>query len=272
VDYLGVEVGRVTNVTRNADGVGVNIDAVVDRDPPLPGNVRAQIVTSSALGNAADISLDVDDQQPKGTLEPDSNINAQYVGLQLNLLPASLTHTAQQIGNMSEELRVTVKQLRESGAIEDLDKTIKQISVQANKVGDVFGSIQNVLGDSGTQKNLKNAISDLHTTIAKLNTLADSLQTASTDATTTIKGAHKDIDALSSQIGDRLTQISTILTTMQSVLTKVDTGQGTAGQLVNDPRLYESLVDTSRQLNQTVTDLKRLIEQWEQEGVYLHLK
>ena len=272
VEYLGVQVGRVTSVARSADGVGVDIDAVVDRNPPLPANVRAQIVTASALGGAADISLDIDDQQPRGTLQPNTTINAQYVGLQLNLLPASLTHTAQQIGNMSEELRVTVKKLRESGAIEDLDKTIKQISVQAGKIGDVFASIQNVLGDSDTQKNLKGAISDLHTTIAKLNTLADSLQSASTDATGTIKDVHKDVDALSSQIGDRLTQISAILTTMQSVLTKVDTGQGTAGQLVNDPRLYESLVDTSRQLNQTVSDLKRLVEQWEQEGVYLHLK
>ena len=59
---------------------------------------------------------------------------------------------------------------------------------------------------------------------------------------------------------------------MQSILGKVDKGQGTAGQLVNDPRLYQSLVDTSRELNATVADLKRLIEQWEEEGVDLHLK
>jgi hypothetical protein len=41
---------------------------------------------------------------------------------------------------------------------------------------------------------------------------------------------------------------------------------------MNDPRLYQSLVDTSRELNATVTDLRLLIEQWEQEGVPLKLK
>lgn len=272
IEYLGVQVGHVTAVARNANGVGVSIDAVVDRDPPLPANVRAQIVSAGLLGGGSLISMDVDDQKPQGSLQPDTTIDAQYVGLELNLLPPSLTQTAGQIGAMSDELRLTVKQLRESGTIDDLDKTIKQISTQAEKVGQVFDSLQNVFGDADTQKNLKGAINDLHTTIDKLSTLADTLQTTSANASDTIKGAHKDIDNLNGQIGDRLTQISGILTTLQSVLTKVDTGQGTAGQLVNDPKLYQSLVDTSRQLNETVADLKRLVEQWEQEGVYLHLK
>jgi phospholipid/cholesterol/gamma-HCH transport system substrate-binding protein len=272
IEYLGVQVGHVTAVARNSTGVGVSIDALVDSNPPLPANMRAQIVSAGLLGGGSLISMDVDDQQPKGSLKADTTIDAQYVGLQLDLLPPSLTQTAGQIGKMSEELRLTVKQLRESGAITDLDKAINQISAQAGKVGGVFDSLQNVLGDPKTQKDLKGAISDLHTTISKLNSLADGLQTASVDASATIKGAHKDIDNLNSQIGDRLTQISGILMTLQSVLTKVDNGQGTAGQLVNDPRLYQSLVDTSRQLNETVTDLKRLVEQWEQEGVYLKLK
>ena len=42
--------------------------------------------------------------------------------------------------------------------------------------------------------------------------------------------------------------------------------------LVNDPKLYQSLVDNSRELNATILDLKRLVEQWEQEGVSFKLK
>ena len=49
-------------------------------------------------------------------------------------------------------------------------------------------------------------------------------------------------------------------------------GTSSIGLLVNDPKLYESLVDTSRELNATITDLKRLVEQWEQEGVALKLR
>ena len=57
----------------------------------------------------------------------------------------------------------------------------------------------------------------------------------------------------------------------QSITQKVDEGKGTAGLLVNDPKLYQSLVDTSRELNATIADLRRVVQQWEQEGVSLKL-
>ena len=57
----------------------------------------------------------------------------------------------------------------------------------------------------------------------------------------------------------------------QSMADKMDKGEGTIGKFVNDPRLYESLSDTSAELNLTVKDLHRLVQQWEQEGVSLKL-
>jgi phospholipid/cholesterol/gamma-HCH transport system substrate-binding protein len=273
VNYLGVQVGRVEQVTRNTDGKTVNIDALVDRDPPLPANLRASIISTSALGGGNAIVLNISGDQPHGILATDAPpIPTDYVGLQLNLIPPSISQTAAQIGNVSDELSKTLRQLRESGSIEDLDKTIKTVAEQAKKVGQVFDSLQSVLGDASTQGDLRTIIQNLRTTTDKLNTLADSLQTASSTATTTIKGAGKDIDAMSKQVGDRLTQISGVLSSVQSIMEKVDKGQGTAGQLVNDPKLYQSLNDTARQLDKTVADLQRLIEQWEQEGIDLRLK
>jgi phospholipid/cholesterol/gamma-HCH transport system substrate-binding protein len=272
VNYLGVTVGRVEQIVRNVDGKSVNIDGLVDRDPPLPANLNATIASSSALGGGNSVDLAIDGDQPQGVLAADATIPTQYVGLQLNLIPPSISQTASQIGQVSDELSKTLRQLRESGSIEDLDKTIKTVAVEAKKVGDVFDSLQSVLGDAGTQGDLHTIVRNLRTTTDKLNTLADSLQTASATATVTIKGAGQDIDAMSKQVGDRLTQISGVLASVQSIMEKVDKGQGTAGQLVNDPKLYQSLTDTARELDKTVADLQRLIEQWEQEGVDLHLK
>ena len=272
VTFLGVQVGHVDEVTRNADGFSVDIEAVVDRNPPLPANLQASITTPNALGGGNAIDLTIAGERPQGVLAAHASIPAQYVGLQLNLIPPSISQTAGQIGAVSEELTRTLKQFRESGSIEDLDKTIKTVAEQSKKVGKVFDSLQSVLGDSVTQGNLRMTIQNLRTTTDKLNTLADSLQTASSTATATIKGAGKDIDAMSKQVGDRLTEISAVLASVQSVMDKVDKGQGTAGQLINDPKLYQSLVDTSRELNKTVADLQRLVEQWEEEGVDLRLK
>jgi len=92
------------------------------------------------------------------------------------------------------------------------------------------------------------------------------------DAHATVRSAQADVEHLSRQIDDRMLQISKALTSFQAITDKLNTGQGTAGLLISDPKLYQSLADNSRELNLTIADLRRLVEQWEQEGVTLKLK
>jgi ABC-type transporter Mla subunit MlaD len=217
VVYLGVSVGRVTGVTRREDGAGVTITAVVDSKPPLPANLHGEIVQSSAIGGGSSLSLELNDTAPSGQIQSGARLTAQYVGLQLRFLPPEFTKTAQEIGQMSEAIKVAAQKFNETGAVAHLDDSIQRIS--------------------------------------KLTT---TLQT--------------DTDQANKQLTDRLTQIAGVLDQMQSVAQKLNNGSGTAGLLVNDPRLYEALVDSTRELDASVTDLHRLIDQWEQEGVTLHLK
>jgi phospholipid/cholesterol/gamma-HCH transport system substrate-binding protein len=217
VIYLGVPVGRVTGVARREDGAGITITAQVDNKPPLPANLHGEIVQSSAIGGGSSLSLELTGDTPQGQLQSGAQLSAEYVGLQLRFLPPEFTRTAQDIGQMSEQIKKTAQDFNQSGAVTHLDDSIQQISK-----------------------------------------LVTSLQ--------------HDSDQVNKQLGDRLTQIGAILDQMQSVSQKLNTGSGTAGLLMNDPRLYEALVDSTRQLNATVTDLHRLVDQWEQEGVTLHLK
>jgi hypothetical protein len=59
---------------------------------------------------------------------------------------------------------------------------------------------------------------------------------------------------------------------VSSTLEKIERGDGTAGALLTDRRLYEGLVDTTRELQIAIRDLQRLIRQWEQEGVPMRLR
>ena len=265
VYFLGVGVGRVTGIVRQADNNGVIINAVVDRNPPLPANLRASISSSSAISGGTFLNVEVEGNQPVGLLQPDATVPATYVGLELNVLPPQVTATAEQIGQMSDEIRKTVKQLRESGAIGHLDDALKQISSQANRAGALLNSAQQVIGSDKTREDIQIAIDNIRTTSAattrissKLDALTDNLQ--------------QDSESLNKQLGDRLTQINAVLNNLQSITAKVDQGKGSAGLMVNDPRLYEAMVDSLRQLDATVNDLHRLVDQWEQEGLSLKVK
>jgi phospholipid/cholesterol/gamma-HCH transport system substrate-binding protein len=105
-----------------------------------------------------------------------------------------------------------------------------------------------------------------------LQKVGDEAASTLADAHTTVRSAQVEVDQLSKQINDRMLQITKALDNFQSITDKINKGQGTAGLLVSDPKLYQSLVDNSRELNLTIADLRRLVEQWEQEGVSLKMK
>ena len=42
---------------------------------------------------------------------------------------------------------------------------------------------------------------------------------------------------------------------------------GTAGKFLNDPQLYNELLESARQLNQTLSDVQTTIRQWREGGV-----
>ena len=104
------------------------------------------------------------------------------------------------------------------------------------------------------------------------NALAQKLDGAVTTINKTAEQTQQQINDISKSTKERLAEASVLLTQVNQITAKVNEGKGTAGQLVNDPKLYQGLVETTTQLNATVKDLQRLIQQWEQEGVTLKLK
>jgi phospholipid/cholesterol/gamma-HCH transport system substrate-binding protein len=258
VTYLGVNVGRVTSVARTSDGKAVRISTMVDTQPPLPANLDAVIAQTNPIGGGSTLSLSYTGDSPEGELAPDSKVDATYVGLQLNFLPPAFTQAAGQIGTLSTEMQKTMTDLNDSHAIQNLADTI--------------ASIKTLTTDPQLRTNVDDAVANVRTTTVKLNTLVDGLQHNSDQLGVTLQSANQHMDDLSKQIGDRLTQLAVSLDNINQITAKINQGKGTAGQIVNDPQLYQALVDSVAELDATTKDLRRVIDQWEQEGVSLHLK
>src|SRR5262249_46237099 len=150
---------------------------------------------------------------------------------------------------------------------------------QVQNAGKVLENANTLIADPKLREDIKTAITNIRTaseTInrmgTKLDKLTDDAQATMTDLRQTVKTTGGNVETITKQASDRLEQISKTLDHFQSIAAKIDNGQGTAGQLVNDPKLYQALVDSTKELNLTITDLKRLVEQWEQEGISFKLK
>ncbi len=271
--YRGVNVGQITSVKRTENDRDILISGMVETTPPLPANVHAIIRPAGLIGGGSQVLLILNDPQPaREPLARDQQIQATYATLTSEYLPPEFS-------DLARELKDTVRQFREA-------RVVDKFNEQLDRAGRLMDAFQKVVDDPDTQRNLKDAIANLRTATEQANKIAGNLDKFTTDlnklqadtsatinqARSTIVKTEGHIDDLSKQIGDRMQQLATLLDRFNSIATKIDQGEGTAGQLINDPRLYESLVDTSRELNATITDMKRLVEQWEQEGLSLKLK
>jgi len=108
-------------------------------------------------------------------------------------------------------------------------------------------------------------LTNANTAINNIGNAANAFGGASTQAAATIQETQKDIDRVAQQLVETLAQLD-------KSIKQITEGKGTTGQLVNDPRLYEGLVDLSKSLKSTVEDLDFLLNKWKDEGVDLKLK
>jgi phospholipid/cholesterol/gamma-HCH transport system substrate-binding protein len=80
------------------------------------------------------------------------------------------------------------------------------------------------------------------------------------------------LETTQAQIAKTSERLADLLASLEKTTNAIAEGKGTAGKFVNDPRLYDGLVDLTKSLKSTTDDLKVLIQKWSEEGVPLHLK
>jgi phospholipid/cholesterol/gamma-HCH transport system substrate-binding protein len=271
VYYRGVIVGKVNNIALAANNKEVEITAEVEVTPTLPGNVEALIRLTNFLGGSTGINLELKEgEPPTGQLQRNQQIPTRYIGL--DVLPPAFVELA-------TDLKKTSQQIREANLAGDLSK-------QINKAGQLIDSLNALVGDQKVQTDLKASVAALKSASEKANEImasaqkfTDSLPKIQEDATgvlsdarATVGKTQKHIDGLAQNVTDRLAQVSATLDHVQSIVNKIDKGEGTIGKLVNDPKLYQNLLETTDQLSSSAKDIHRLLEQWEQEGVSFNLK
>src|SRR5215212_12077860 len=189
--YLGVSVGRVTKIERSQDLKSVVLQGLVD--PPIPANVEGRIRTQ-LFGGGASISLvlvpyTADEVaagmtrpssgpvemtqpiEPRGTLRPNGKVRAIFVGI--DILPKEFTE-------LSQELRRTSEQFRESQLVAKLAGAVDTFKANIDKAGSLLDSINRLVGDEKTRKDVTIAIENFRITSERAASIAQKLETMST--------------------------------------------------------------------------------------------
>jgi phospholipid/cholesterol/gamma-HCH transport system substrate-binding protein len=283
VYYRGVNVGRVLTVGLGPDET-VQIEVIIEPDRPVPANVEGLIRTGNLLSASASIFLEpvrhvaaVDPAATAPTSEPVRHLKRG------DILKATMP-----TGNalLPEELNETLREFQERKLVQHVDEAVVTIREQSIKAGQLIDSIRELTEDEQMRSDLREALANVREATEQANRIGENLEKVSgdldamrQDASDTIgevRGAvvdtRKNMDVVAKNINTRIEQIGKVLEQFQRIAGKVERGDGTAGKLVADARLYESMADTASELKLMVADLRRLVQQWEQEGISFKMK
>ncbi|NVK26925.1 MAG: MCE family protein [Flavobacteriia bacterium] len=251
----GLDPGRPVNINGNRVGIVASIDFAPDysgnlivtfeltKDYPIPSNSMA-VIAGDVLGNKrVDIilgdgteSLMPNDTIPTG-VQPGLT---EAVNEQLAPLKAK---TEKLLGSLDTALAVfqgfLTKETREDfkSSFHNLNKSFENLESITQQINEVMPEVQDITENlAGLTKTLNENSGKLDTIFSNFASISDTLAKA--------------------QVGETMRQLAATTTRANELLTKVNNGEGTLGQLMNDRELYDNLTKASQSLDRLLLDIR----------------
>ncbi len=302
VHFAGVRIGHVREVgfTDAADpNGGVTILARVDRDVRLPGNVDAYVTSKGFVGSAwIEIKPDGPPRtdprtgRPLAQLPRDGSVPLRLTHLGSNMIPDELKGAIEDLRSGFKDLGALAKNLNgllAPGAAAGAPSTApaapdaREMLAKLDKTLDGLAAI---VGDPENQANIKATLANLSKVSAQAPELADFLKATLAQARATLEKtdaalqttsaavdkASANLDRIWPKLMDDADKLATLLTALNRIASKLETAEGSAGKLLNDPKLYNNLLEITSQLTSLTKEFRVLVETWEKSGVGIKLK
>lgn len=148
--------------------------------------------------------------------------------------------------------------------IEPLQKKIESMLTSADSL---FAGVSNVL-DNDTQTNLKRTLENLSATTKNLNEASlaavEILDKNQNNLNVTFRNIKNTSDNLKSitdsisnaQLSHTIRSFTQTVDGLNRIVSTIESGEGTAGKLINDEILYQNLTEATKELESLLSDLK----------------
>ncbi|MCL2647595.1 MAG: MlaD family protein [Phycisphaerales bacterium] len=294
VDLNGVLIGQVQSVDLAPDSHGLlqaNILLAIDGRYDIPASTTATIGRQIGLGTSYISLFATTGTPPFLPRDGTGNLTASATDPN-NLIPKEirddLANASRNIGIVANDLHTllayyTPEQINaasQPGATtQSKQHPVENIATLVVRLNRTMKSLDTLLTDPAMHNQIREIVANLHTASAQLNTTLTNIDATVKNADKAFSSigditvaTTKTLDATQVQVLRVSERLVDMLTQMEKTTKLITEGPGTTGKLINDPRLYESLIDLSKNLSSTASDLDFLLRKWKDEGVKLNLK
>jgi phospholipid/cholesterol/gamma-HCH transport system substrate-binding protein len=245
----GFKVGTVGKIELSNDTAGtVIVTLVLDNDVKVPKNSIAKVVSSDILGSKAVQLL-----LGTGTVyaeNGDTLKSAQEDDLKtaVNKTIAPLQEKAVGLIASIDSVMIVVQQVFNENARQNLAKSFESIKLAISSLETTSYRLDTMVNTE------KGKISSI---LTKVNTLATTLANNSDKLGNVINNFSNISDSLAkSNLSSAINNADKALSEASTIMTKINSGQGTMGMLVNNDSLYRKLDKSSEDLDKLLKDLR----------------
>ncbi len=245
----GFKVGIVGKIVLSNDtSTKVIVTLLLDNDVKVPKNSVAKVVSSDILGSKAVQLL-----LGTGNLYAESGdtlISAQEDDLKtaVNKTIAPLQEKAVGLIASIDSVMIVVQQVFNESARQNLAKSFESIKLAITSLETTSYRLDTMVQSE------KSKISSI---LSKVNTLATTLANNSDKLGNVINNFSNISDSLAkANITSAINNADVALGQASEIMTKINTGQGTMGMLINNDSLYRKLDKSSEDLDKLLKDLR----------------
>jgi phospholipid/cholesterol/gamma-HCH transport system substrate-binding protein len=246
VQFCGYQIGRVSSVEYPKPRRDLNtgqmyhqilvVLSIDKKHSKIPSNVEVKLMTRG-LGSSY-IDLKVDPANIPSLNEPNAFLAAN------TLLQGSTGMTSEFFPEESQK---------------KLELLVEKISALAHNLNDV-------VGDPNSKNDFKSILANMTDASRKATAMFEEFRKFSVTGNATLKSLKDDTDKFVTSIVATSEELGKTLAEMRVTLEKVNSGEGSAGKLVNDAQLYESLVETSEEMRKMMEELRTFIAHINERG------
>jgi phospholipid/cholesterol/gamma-HCH transport system substrate-binding protein len=285
IQLNGVEIGRVKElefVDTTRPDLGVEIVARIKDPYVIPEGAVARVYGATLGIGTGHVEIITPPDRKRDPLPKEgASIRGEMHSLIGELitkdLVASVQRTIDNIGNFADAstpVATNLAELLEPRTVADvrnpsLEMTANLATV-VERIDTLAANLNVVLGDVNVQRDVKDVVGDLKTITADLKETVQHWKTASVEITSTLANGldktEKNLDQSFTKLNHVLDNLDDGTRSLSTTMQRIAEGQGTAGLLVRDERLYESAVVTFERLSEAIASLQCVLGKIERDG------
>lgn len=250
-------------------GVSIPRDVTVSIDRTFVGDATLALRTPAGAPGVFDLSAAL---QPGDRIEGTAQTLLSQVSEMLDQRLGSLDQAATSFAKLSEtytRVGERVEALLSPASPEAVARGEAEanIATAIARVDQAAAMIQEWLGDEQMRADARQAVSKAATLFDQAAEAVESWNAAAGVISEEATRLGSNTTVLVRDFANMSNGVSEAVQDLRMVVGRVNDGEGTLGQLVTNPDLYNSITDAARRLEKALTEAQLLVEKYRKEGI-----